>query len=336
MKIIFSIIIIICWSCTFNSNTEKYQQRRDNIVLVNNKLKEIDLNDVFVGQFARLYILNDYLIITDVRSFDKQIHLFNVNDFSHLTSVADRGQGPLEITNLGFIGINENNNEFYASDHGKQQILCYNMDSILANPLYFPTIKMKMNARQFPDRYHYVNDSIVMGVIIEPVANSSYDHATAKININSGKIYPVIHKHPKIERKRISFAMSEQLKVYIECYHFHDLMIIYNMDGSIKCNIYGKEWNSKVTNRFRYYKDVKICDEFIVATFSNGKNRYSSNERENPTQFLVFNQDGDYIKTLETGSYIMDFCYDKLNKRLLMHLDDEMQFAYLDFREIMY
>jgi hypothetical protein len=40
--------------------------------------------------------------------------------------------------------------------------------------------------------------------------------------------------------------------------------------------------------------------------------------------------EGDYIQTLETGYNISDFCYDKDNNRIIMSLDAEVQFAYLD------
>ena len=331
-KILCLLLINLWWGCTFQSNTEIYQQRRNNIVSVKNELQEIDLGDVLAGQFARLYCLNDYLIIADARSYDKQIHIFNANDFSHLASVADRGQGPEEIASLGFIGVNEKKNEFYVSDHGKQQIFCYNMDSILGNPRYKPSVKMKMNERQFPQNYQVINDSLWMGVIIEPTGNSGFVNMIATINASTGEIKPMRYHHPEIEKKRVSFAMSELQDFYVECYHYHDLMTILNMDGSIKKNIYGRKWNPTETNKYGFYVDVKIGNEMIVASFSDGKDRFSKTKYSDlPTQYLIFNRNGDYLKTLETDYPIMDFCYDKVNNRIIMHLNDEKQFTFFEF-----
>lgn len=44
--------------------------------------------------------------------------------------------------------------------------------------------------------------------------------------------------------------------------------------------------------------------------------------------FLHLN--GNYIKTLNVGCNIGIFCYDPEYNRIIMELDDEIQFAYLD------
>lgn len=53
-----------------------------------------------------------------------------------------------------------------------------------------------------------------------------------------------------------------------------------------------------------------------------------------PTSLLVFNLEGDYLKTLNVGYRIMYFCYDKENNRILMALNDEIQFGYLSLEKI--
>ena len=129
--------------------------------------------------------------------------------------------------------------------------------------------------------------------------------------------------------------MSEKHNLYIECYHFHDLITICSIDGNLKTNIYGSKWDTNVSNKKSYYRNVFICGDYIFATFANGKDRYSNKEEDiRPTQFLVFNIEGDYIKTIETNCYIVDCCYDKINNRIIMHLNDEKQFSFLDLNGI--
>ncbi|MDR2929142.1 MAG: hypothetical protein LBV41_13240 [Cytophagaceae bacterium] len=45
---------------------------------------------------------------------------------------------------------------------------------------------------------------------------------------------------------------------------------------------------------------------------------------------MVFDLEGNYECTLDVGYPTLVFCYDKEYNHLIMTLDDEMQFAYLD------
>lgn len=48
------------------------------------------------------------------------------------------------------------------------------------------------------------------------------------------------------------------------------------------------------------------------------------------TVLMVFNLNRITLKTLETEYKLSDFCYDEDNNRLILSLNDEIQFAYLD------
>ncbi len=61
-----------------------------------------------------------------------------------------RGQGPEEIANIGHIGINETNRRFFVSNHGKQKIFSYELDSVLSNPSYTPVVKQQLNEYDNP------------------------------------------------------------------------------------------------------------------------------------------------------------------------------------------
>lgn len=325
---------LIFVSCTQNSNLEKFQGKRENIIYVHDNIKEIDLEEIPIGRIASLNLLDDYLLIVDVLSLDKLIHIFNKKDFSYLTSTARRGEGPNEITNIGYLGINDANHIFYVSDHGKQKIFSYNLDSVLSNPLYMPEVKMKMNKRSFPSKYQYINDTLSIGIIIEPTGNSGFKQSIAKWNMNTGEIKPMKYEHSAIEKKRINFAVSMENGIYVECYSFHDLMTICSLDGNLKYNIYGDCWEKKKSNKNSYYGQVIFCKNRILTLYS-GAEHFNKDEKGSvgvnyPTKFLVFDVNGDYIKTLETGYQISNFCYDKDNNRIIMNMDDLIQFAYLD------
>lgn len=333
-RLLYLLFIVACWSCTNSSEVEKHQNKRDNIINVRQKIKEIKIEDVLISGSNRLQLMNDYLIISDYNSIDKLIHLFDKNSFNYLTSTTYRGQGPGEIANLGYVAVNEPNRLFYVTDHGKQKIFTYNLDSVLADSLYMPKDKLKMNERQFPSEYQYINDTLCIGRIIEPIGNSDFKPSVAKWNMTTGEIKLMKYEHPEIEKKRISFAVSMAQGIYVECYSYHDLMTICDLNGDLKYNIYGSNWNNRKSNKISYYGNVAFCGDKIWVTYS-GEDTFSKDpngriKSNNPTMFLVFDINGDYIQTLETGYNITHFCYDKEKNRIIMSLNDEIQFAYLD------
>jgi len=335
-KILFILFITIGWSCSNNSGTEKYQNKRDKIINLKEKVREIDFKDALNGRFSELYIINDYLLISDVRAFDKLINVFDKNTFNYISSIIDMGQGPGEIASIGFIGTNEIENKIFITDHGKQKIFSYNLDSVFTNPLYMPTVKMEMNTTQFPNKYQYINDTLSMGVMIEPTGNSGYNHSVAKLNFATGELKIMNYKHPEIDKKRVCLALSTEHKIYVECYHYQDLISIFDLNGDLKYNIYGKAIDNSTTNRLSYHNDVIIVNDIIITSYGEGRNHYSNTEKGYPTQFIIFSIEGDYIQTLETEYSIKDFCYDKDNNRIIMHLDEEIQFAYLSLDGIIF
>jgi len=323
----FSIICVFSWSCNRNSETDKFQSNRDNIVNVREKVKEIETGDVFIGSISRLYMIGEYLLISDYKSFDKLIRIFDKNNFDYITSIANKGQGPGEITNMGHIAVNETDGKFYVSDHGKLNILSYDIDSVFADTAYMPEVKFKFTKTIFPDRYDYINDTLCISRIIEPVGNSDFQQTVAKFNMLTGEITPMKYTHPNIKKKRTLFAASMEHGLYVEVFSLYDLITICSIDGDLKYNIYGPMWDSKGTRNIHFhYKVVFYYDKIIIA-YSGGN---YNNDEYYPTKFLVFNLNGDYLTTLDVGYKITDFCLDKGNNRIIMSLNDVMQFAYLD------
>ncbi len=280
---------------------------------------------------GRPCITDNYLIIKDSRSVDKIIHIIDKRTFIHVNSFAYKGLGPGEIANIGHIAFNKKERLLYVSDHGKNCIFSYPLDSILVNPDYLPGVKMKMNASQFPDEYHYVNDTLSIGVIIEPIGNNNFKPIVGKWNMNTGEITLMKYEHPDIEKKRFICGVSIENGIYVEGHTNRDLMTICDLDGNLKWNIYGEDWDGADTRGKSYYRDIEFCGDKIIALYSGGED-YSreTGERLISGTLLVFNLNGDYQKTLETGLRITETCYDSENNRLILTCDDEIQFGYLD------
>lgn len=330
MKIFHSIVVIsfaaLLWNCTTNSGTEKHQNNRKNILDVKERIQEIEIEDVMIGSIANLYLSDNYLIISDDRANDLLVHLFNRNNYAYISSAIPKGQGPGEITGMGHIGVNEEKRELYVSDHGKLKIFNYPLDSILKDPYYIPDPKIEIIHTQFPSNYEFISDTLCYARIIEPTGNIGHNEAAGIWNMKTGEIKKMKYSHPKVERKRIRFAASMEHGICVECYVNHDLMTIMDLDGNLRYNIYGSNWNNGNKLQNRYFGDIIFRGDKIITSYSGGD--WNTNDYY-PTKLLIFHVNGDYIKTLDIGYRINHFVYDSQNDRLIFNFEDMIQFGYL-------
>lgn len=317
---------LVLYNCTSKTDTEKHQKNRTNTVNVKDKVREIQIEDVLVGSIARLYMLDNYLIIMDPRSDDMSVHFFNKMNYEYETSSIQRGQGPGEITNMGYIGVNKNKKELYISDHGKLKIFNYPLDSIIDNAFYKPEVKKEINNIQFPSDYVFINDTLSFARIIEPTGNAGHNEFLARWNMQTGDVFKMRYTHPDVEKSRITLAVSMDNKTLVECYHNLDLMTIMDIDGNLKYNVYGENWNNRDANRLDHFGDTFFRGDKIIASYSGGDMR---TEDRFPNKLFVFDINGDYIKTLDIGYRISDLCYDEENDRIIFSFDDIIQFGYL-------
>ena len=144
-------------SCKQHSESVKHYDALSNIKNVKEHIHEISTGDIAISDFGKPFILNDYLIISDYKSFDKLIYVFDKNTFTYLANVGDRGQGPSEIANMGSIIPDEKNNAFYVFDHGHQLLYDCPMDSVLSNPNYLPKKKADIDPSEFPFKMQSAN-----------------------------------------------------------------------------------------------------------------------------------------------------------------------------------
>ena len=108
-------------------------------------------------------------------------------------------------------------------------------------------------------------------------------------------------------------------------------MTVCNFNGDLICNVFGRNWDKQYDGRVEQYDRIEIGGDRIFALYS-GERAVIKNTRpiNLPSLFLVFDINGNYIRSLETGYKIVNFCYDAGNNRILMCVDDDIRFAYLD------
>ena len=324
---IYILLIFLFSACSKNSDTEKYQTSRDNIIDVRDRLVEIEIDDVLISQNNRVAIIDNCLIISDFKSFDKQIHLFDKYNFTYLTSTAPKGMGPGAVANMGGAQADLDKRHFWVPDYAKYKLFYYNIDSVLTNPDYKPIEKNTMAKDQIISDLKLINDTLALTCIIEPIGNNDFTPVIARWNPLTGYIKPYKNSHPEVKKIRLNYNVSSEHGIYVEIYHRDDLLRIFDLEGNLKYNIYGPNWNPQKKRRTEEHKNVEFCNDKIIASYA-GVN--SSAKDTYPKRLIVFDLEGNYLKTLNIGESISDFTFDKENNRIIFCLNADIQFAYLN------
>ena len=194
---------LLCYACTTSNETEKYQHSRNNVIHVRDKVVEIEMEEPQISWFNLLYVMDQYLIIQDMQSFDKVILLFDKNTFRYVAGTGDKGQGPAELTNMmGAVAVDEARRKFYITDGGKNKMFSYDLDSVLSNPSYVPEVKMETDASLFPDHYYIINDSVSICRLMQPIGSNNFKPMAGKMNMHTGEITLMPYENPKPETEQ--------------------------------------------------------------------------------------------------------------------------------------
>lgn len=323
---IFLLLIIISCNRTNVTKTDKNQENRNKIINVQEKVTDIH-HDLVLGNSV-LNIIDNLLLVTDLKSTNKGIHLFDKNTFNYITSTGIIGRGPGEISRYGTIGINKNKNTFWISDYGKLLMWKFPIDSILKNDHFKPSEKVNLNKNLMIARYEFLNDSIVLGKAVHPLNHYEYIETMARFNINANKIKRFGYNHPKAvgKKSRSYFKLSVSNEFYVNCYIYCDLMTICDLNGNLKYNVYGPDWLENNKNKKDYFAGVDIIDKYIIASYLGEEgiiiNQYKRPQGNLPSKLLVFDIKGNYIKTIETGHKFQFFCIDEENNRVIAYFVD--------------
>ena len=87
-KVLFvSAVVGLMAGCNGSDSTEKYQNSRNKEIDVHDSIHEIDTKDVLIGNYAHLYILDNYLFILDLGSMENMLHVFDIENSYSLEDV---------------------------------------------------------------------------------------------------------------------------------------------------------------------------------------------------------------------------------------------------------
>jgi hypothetical protein len=334
---IYLVLILLVCSCFNQEEKAKYQDKRENAISIEHKIKTIDFKYSFRHPF--FCFLDDYLIVIGevAKMSDRCIHLFSRNRFEYISSAVRYGRGPGEITEEGRVGVDRENKILWVCDHGKEVRWKIPLDSIIANPNFIPKENKKLFGDMFMTRMEFLNDSIALGKSVCFKPNNQFDFAMSRLNIRQNETSAFGYEHPEVEGSKTNslFAMSLKDSLYVSAYVYCDLLTICKLDGSLKWNVYGKSWNKNKGNLKSYYDEIDIYKNYIICSYIGDTGVCIDKQgRPNgvlPTKFLVFDLEGNYILTLETNHPIKNFKVDELNKRMIVYFDDrEKPISYTD------
>lgn len=135
------------------------------------------------------------------------------------------------------------------------------------------------------------------------------------------------------------FSLSLEKNVYVNCFTRCDLITICDLQGNLKYNIYGPGWFDNESDKKTYFFGVDILDDRIIASYINDSRIVVKGGIEmgnSPTKFLMFDINGNYLKTIDIGSEFTRFCVDQENKRLIMCFMDRPEImGYVDTSDIL-
>lgn len=337
INILTCLLLLFIFGCKSNngSKTEITQKHRDKIINVGDKIVDIKPEILFGNSL--LYIIDSILIVNETSpKSEKGLHLFNKNTFKYITSTGIIGRGPGEIIVPGRIGIDYKNKILWVPDHGKKVMWKFPLDSILNNSKFKPTVNFKLKDESFIERFGFINDSIVLGKAVQITSYTSFVMAMSKFNLRSKVIEKYGYEHPEtVEKKSNSlFAVSVKNNCYVNCYDCCDLMTICDLNGTLKYNVYGADGLSNENNRKSYYFGVDFMGKNIIASYIGDIGIVFDGNRpmgNTPTKLLVFDLDGNYKQTIETGNKFTFFCVDEENKRVIAYFNSrENPLGYFD------
>ena len=307
-----------------------YQDKRQNVINVKDNIEPLNVFEITASAWGRATIKGNYILISDWKSPDKLIHIFDKNTFQYLRSIGNLGQGPGEISNLGSITMDEDKNILYVIDRGGQRVFNYTMDSVMLDECYQPYVKQHIGETLYPYDFEFVNDSLFVGVLVERNSPTHADEVVGLWNVLNGNVVRVSQDINSLKIKRIAFDYSKEKDLLVVCNQRYDLMTLMDGDLQVKKRIYGPSWDGNYDG-CQHFVDVVVYKDFIVASYDGTP--YT--DYNYPLICHVFDLEGNYIKTLDIGIPMTYLSVDEDNDRLYFTFDDEMQFGYLDLKGLL-
>lgn len=323
-------LLLVLGSCSSVTHDDRIQRERENIISVKEHLIEFNQEDVILP-YSSIAVGGNFLVLEGEDDYGCLFHIFSRDSLTYIGSFGRRGQGPGEIVNMGPPVLTTQGRDMYVTDFGHYLIYQYDVDSALRMPNYMPLVKRRLQHTIFPSEYQYLSDTLSYGVFVKPTSTSSFEQVAGKWNLKTGEMTELDYQHPDLRIKRIHVAVSLPNKTYVEVNNRYDLISYFDLEGHLKWNVYGPNWDQRGDYK-RHFTDAFVYHDYLITSYNGSP----WEEHMSPiTLCPIFDMEGNYIKTLDIGYSIAWMAVDEQYDRLLFCLDDSMQFAYLDLKEVL-
>lgn len=243
------LFVILSLGCN-NSNSDRtryFRESADKTIDIRDQVVSVKTDILF--RFGDFLIVDTLLVYTDFASVNPEvIHIFNKRSFEYITSTGISGRGPGEITRVGCGYLDLDGKVLWVDDHGNQVKWKFPIDSILSNSNFLPSTKIEMNNEFFMTDGGFISDSVVLGVAVVPLSNSSMEMTMAKENLYSGEIEKFGYVYPGAKDRYdtyFNFCLSLRDSLYVHCYKYVDLMTICDLNGNLIVNVEGSSFNKR-------------------------------------------------------------------------------------------
>ncbi len=346
---IFLVFVIFVISCNNKSNTtEEYPDFSKNIVDVSKKLVPIK-TEVLLGPGKVKNVGGCLLFKDEYGDAGKGFVFFDKKTLKHIGYGGKKGQGPGELINYKNVRIIPNEQDtgsFFAFDYSRLFLYKYRIDSLLNDESYLPQKILSRSVSEVLGNAVQLNDSIFLGMSLYATSSSSFMQRIVKFNTKSEKTEPFGYLNPQIEKlgKRnthSAFAISLKKSVYIQAFFNQDLITFCDKEGKLICNVYGKLWKNENVNKLSCYSStVEMTSKYVFAGYK-GVARLVLDKHKRPRgtfpkKIRIFDLQGNYLKTLDFGEELRNFCVDEETNRIFVSfLDRDEPLGYLDLKGIL-
>ena len=297
---------------------------RDNIVEVT--LTGIDDRLPMLHDGCGLSMFGDTLIILDRNSTDRMLVAYDIDRDTTIARFGNFGAGPGEISNPGNAAIDRKGRRIILMDYNQWRLRSFDIDSAIADAGYAPATIVRLDSTQittgFPDRYTYLCDTAIIGRQIMFRQPRGYDQGIGILNPHTG----LMRRFGDVDNLKgflSEIAVSQPDGIVAEAGGRHDMIRIYDLDGTLRRTIYGPDFEEKARGRMSYFTNPVIANGRLYAVYSATENYFGPD-------IIEMDLDGNYLRTLRVGMPVVSIAYNESHNRLYVVTQDTPQFGYIN------
>ncbi len=323
-------ITILSLAMMVGSCSKGTYNREGNETDVSEHIKALNTEDLLIGGSSNIYVYGDRLYIVDTKPNNRILYVFDTDNGKYLGSALKPGPSPYEITDPGAFGVNADSGDALMFDYGQNRIVTFNVDSVITDSKYGIQTLRSLEMSGFPDSYVYVNDSTGYGRLIIPDGKNSYRQTICRYNAITGEIKKFGTCKAIGEGNRSSVSVSPDGKMIVETCRTQDLIVMYDSDGNPIKEIRGDAFEPVADKTMSFYTGAVVTNRHILVSYAGKK----VNEGFYGDHILVFDLEGNYLKTLNLGITIRKMAYSPSSDNLYISSPDSIQFGVLPLEKI--